>query len=512
MKNVYHWFVVLCLVAGCSSGSTKEQPTRPNIVLILADDLGWSDIGCFGSEVQTPTLDRMAKNGLRFTQVYNTSKCFPSRACLLTGQYAQRTGYHRKFDQPMKGALTLGEVLKQAGYTTLWSGKHHSRENPVTRGFDHYSGLFDGASNHFNPGKQREGEGKPAQKRNNRMWSIEGEVHQPYTPPNSDFYTTDAFTDYALDWLDKYKDNENPFFLYLAYTAPHDPLMAWPEDIKKYEGKYEAGYEPIRAKRFERQKAMGLIGEDETLSVATARSWQELSEDQKQEESRKMTVYAAMIDRMDQNIARLQAKLRELKKEENTLFLFVSDNGASAEVVNIPGSGEIGEMTRWTSLGPDWANVSNTPLRFFKNYSHEGGIKTPMVAYWPKGISGKNKIVNTPLHFIDFLPTLADLAQVDYPDQYQGETLQPVDGKSFLPLLQGNEMQRTEPLFWQWAKGKAVREGDWKLVSFQGDWELYNLKEDMTESENVAEKHPEVVSRLAGRYEMWWKGIISKNE
>jgi arylsulfatase len=479
-----------------------EDLSRPNVVLILVDDMGWSDIGCYGSEVATPHLDRLAGEGIRFTQVYNTSKCFPSRACLLTGLYSQRIGYHETYQQPMRHAMTLGELFKMAGYTTLWSGKHHSTEMPTDRGFDHYSGLFEGASNHFNPGRQREGEGKPAQKRNNRPWVIDGEVIQPYTP-DKDFYTTDRFTDYALDWLEASKDKNQPFFLYLSYTAPHDPLMAWPEDIAKYRDRYRVGYEAIRRARFEKQKAIGLLPEDHPLSASTFTAWDQLDENEQKEEALKMAVYAAMIDRLDQNIGRLLKKLEEWGVSENTLILFASDNGASAELVKLPGSGEIGSMTRWTSLGPDWANVSNTPLRYFKNWSYEGGIRTPLIAHWPAAIPGENRVVDTPLHFIDFLPTFADLLNISYPDRLNGEALIPLDGISFLPILEGTDIQRSRPLFWQWRKGRAVRDGDWKAVKQRGNWELYNLETDPVEANNLAATKPKILQKLISEYENW---------
>ena len=224
--------------------SCQEKQQKPNIILIAADDLGWSDIGCYGSEVQTPNLDKLGEGGMRFTQFHNTSKCFPSRACLLTGVYAQQNGYAKTYNDPITNAVTLGEVLRTAGYRTLWSGKHHGLENPVTRGFDRYYGLKDGACNYFNPGNQRpekallRAKGKPGNK-NQRWWCIDSVMYHPYTPEAKDFYTTDYFTNYALGWLDEYKNEKKPFFLYLAYTAPHDPLMAWPEDIAKYKGKYD---------------------------------------------------------------------------------------------------------------------------------------------------------------------------------------------------------------------------------------------------------------------------------
>jgi arylsulfatase len=444
----------------------------------------------------------MASDGIRFTQMYNTAKCHPSRACILTGLYSQQTGYNTGYKKPMKNALTLGEMFKMAGYTTMWAGKHHSTELPTTRGFDHYSGLFEGAANHFNPGKKREGEGQPAQKRPDRPWVIDGEVIQPYTPP-SDFYTTDAFTDYGLDWLEQHKSDNNPFFLYLAYTAPHDPLMAWPEDIAKYKGKYLAGYEAIRKERFAKQKEIGLLAEDYPLSDPIYNKWEGLTDAEKEEEDLKMAVYGAMIDRLDQNIGRLQSKLKEMGVAENTLILFLSDNGASAEVVNIDGSGEIGTLTRWTSLGKDWANVSNVPLQFFKNYSHEGGIKTPMIAYWPEQIKVKNAINKTPLHLIDLMPTFMELTGVEYPSNFNDENLIPLDGISFLPILKGNEISRKEPLFWEWQHGKAIRDGDWKLVAYKDQWTLHNLKEDPIEAVDLSATHPEKLNELKVKYNSW---------
>jgi len=485
-----------------SSNSEKDEANRPNVILIMADDMGWSDIGCYGSEVRTPNLDLMAAQGIRFTQMYNTAKCQTSRACLLTGLYAQQTGYHKSYKQPMNNAITLGEMFKMAGYTTMWSGKHHSTEMPTQRGFDHYSGLFEGASNHFNPGKQREGEDPPAQKRPDRPWVIDGELFQPYTPPKN-FYTTDAFTDYALEWMD-HQPKEKPFFLYMSYTAPHDPLMAWPEDIDKYRGKYKEGYEAIRKTRFKKQKELGIISADYPLSQSTFQNWDDLSEDQKEEEDLKMAVYSAMIDRLDQNIGRLLSKLDEMKVRENTLILFLSDNGASSEVVNLADSnGEIGSLGRWTSLGGDWANVSNVPLRFFKNYSHEGGIKTPLIAYWPSGIKEGNKISDTPLHLIDLMPTFVDLIDGEYPLKFNNQDIKPLDGISFLPILKGQKVKREKPLFWQWQHGKAIRDGDWKLVAYKDKWALYNLKIDPVEEHDLSLTNPEKFNQLKAQYNAW---------
>ncbi|MFT4565918.1 MAG: arylsulfatase A-like enzyme [Saprospiraceae bacterium] len=480
----------------------SKQSSKPNVIVIMADDMGWSDIGCYGSEVPTPNLDRMASNGMRFTQMYNTAKCNTSRAALLTGLYAQQTNYHLSYKQPMSNAITLGELFKMAGYTTMWSGKHHSTERPTTRGFDHYSGLFEGACNFFNPGAQREGEGQPAQKRPDRPWVLDGEFIQPYTPPK-DFYTTDAFTDYALTWLDDHP-KEDPFFLYMAYTAPHDPLMAWPADIEKYRGKYMEGYEAIRKSRFQKQKDLGLIAPNYPISEASFQDWNALSKAEKIEEDLKMAVYGAMIDRLDQNIGRLMEKIKEMGVSENTLILFLSDNGASSEVVKLEkGSGEIGSLTRWTSLGGNWANVSNVPYRLFKNYSQEGGIKTPLIAYWPAGIKDKNSISHTPLHLVDLMSTFVDLTGVEYPQEYNDERIIPQDGISFLPILKGNAVKRDQPLFWQWKNGKAIRDGDWKLVSLDNEWRLHNLINDPVEEIDLSSDNPEKFEELKSKYLAW---------
>ena len=506
---VYAWMVCSApALAGSPAEKAHSDEVRslPNILLISADDLGWSDIGCYGSEISTPVLDSLAEDGIRFTSFHNTSKSFPSRSCLLTGLYAQQTGYFKDARGPLENCVTLGEYLQGAGYTTLWAGKHHGAENPRTRGFDHFWGLRDGACNYFNPGCQRDGEGVPAQKVKNRYWCVEETTYAPYTPKEKDFYTTDYFTNHALEWLDEYRDSDKPVFLYLAFNAPHDPLMAWPEDIAKYEGKYSGGYEAIREARYRRQQEMGLIDSRWKLSSQTCRPWASLSDEEKKTEERKMEVYAAMIDRMDRNIGRVINKLREQGKLDNTLIIFVSDNGASNEVVTLPDSyGEIGTMTCWTSLGPDWANVANTPLRYYKNFSYEGGICAPMIISWKNGVADPGRLSGFSGHFIDIMATFIDIAGAPYPEEYDGHKVLPYEGESFLPVIQGKDAGREKPLFWEWQHGQAARDGKWKIVRQGKDspWELYDMEADPSETENLAAGHPETVEKLARMFSEW---------
>ncbi|MGD9128268.1 MAG: sulfatase-like hydrolase/transferase, partial [Planctomycetia bacterium] len=354
----------------------------------------------------------------------------------------------------------------------------------------------------------------PAQKKpGDRYWCIDEKTYHPYTPKEKDFYTTDAFTNQALKWLDEYKNEDKPFLLYMAYTAPHNPLMAWPKDIAKYRGKYRAGYESIRDARYKRQVEMGLL--DPKIYPLSKREspykkkpklpdWEKLSPEDRDQEDLRMAVYAAMIDRMDQNIGRILAKIRELGEEDNTLVLFCSDNGGSFEHVDI-GSGEFGPtMARWVSVDPPWANVSNTPFRKYKTFSHEGGICTPLIVSWPKNIKKGGQICRQPGHFIDVMPTLIEITGADYPTTYHDTKITPLQGISLTPAFHGQKLTRNKPIFWQWHRGRAVRDGKWKLVSYQGPWELYDLSVDRTETKNLAKKHPEIVKRLSKLWQKWY--------
>jgi arylsulfatase len=350
--------------------------------------------------------------------------------------------------------------------------------------------------------------GQPGNK-TKRWWCIDSVMYNPYTPDSKDFYTTDYFTNSAVDWLEEYKNEDKPFFLYIAYTAPHDPLMAWPEDIAKYKGKYNEGYEKIRLARYKKQQEMGLINDKYKLSEATYQNWDELEDSVKRDEIRKMEVYAAMIDRMDQNIGRVLAKLNEIGKDENTLIMFVSDNGASAEMVRISDDyGEIGTMTRWSSLGGDWANVGNTPFRYYKNYSYEGGINTLFIANWPGKIMPET-FSEFPGHFIDFMPTLVDITGAEYPEEFNNQTITPMQGQSLLSVFSGGNINREKPIFWEWRRGQAVYYQGYKIVKngLNNPFDLYNIEEDPTETNNLAESNPDKLNELEKLFMKWKKSL-----
>jgi len=488
--------------------------------------MGYSDLGCYGGEIETPNLDKLGKGGLRFTQFYNNAKCAPTRASLLTGLYSQQVGIQNP-PRRMTNCVTIAEVLRSAGYRTLMTGKWHADQLPVERGFDRYYGLADGCCNYFNPGEQRAGEPKPAEKRYPRKWAIDDQVHQPYTPADPNFYTTDAFTDYALDYLDRYRRDERPFFLYVAYTAPHYPLHAWPEDIAKYRGKYMVGWDTVRHQRFERMIKMGLVDERWGLAPRDARvpPWEDIENRAKwdlaalqrrdgtgltSESARdrdmwdlKMAVYAAMVDRMDQNIGRIMAKIRQLGKVDNTLVLFLSDNGGCAELIHITQDVPPGPVNSYRSVDPPWANAQNSPFRKYKRWDHEGGISTPLIAHWPNQIK-PGQITDQVGHIIDIMATCIELAAAEYPLSYDRHSVLPLEGKSLLPIFRGEQRTGHDALFWQFGTSRAARAGKWKLVAADASrWELYDMVQDRTELHDLAPVHPQVVNELAGQWRGW---------
>jgi arylsulfatase len=477
---------------------SKPDRTRPNFILIMVDDMGYSDLGCYGGEVKTPNIDKLAKNGLRFTQFYNTAKCHTTRAELLTGNYAYSIG-----DNHMEHGATFAEVLRPIGYRTLISGKWHQVPLPTTRGFDRYYGLADGCSNFFNPGVQaRPGEGLPGRKRSSlRRWAIEDKVIMGYTSPDKKFYHTDVFTDYAMDRLDEYKDEDKPFVLYLPYTAPHYPLHAWPEDIAKYRGKYKIGWDKIREQRFKRMNKMGIIGPNHKLTPRASKAWDDLSEEQQDAEDLKMAVYAAMIDRVDQNLGRLFAKVKELGEWDNTLIMFLTDNGACPEQPNTTPNIPPGPVESYRTVSVGWANASNTPYRKFKSTDYEGGIRTPFIAHWPGVI--KPGMTNQVGHIIDVSATFRDITGAKYPQKILGTKTKAPIGKSLLPIFKGKEREPHKEIYWHFSRANAVRQGDLKVVRAGKFWELYDLKADPTEMNNLAEVKPDKTAELAKMWEDW---------
>ena len=479
-------------------GWSETDRTRPNFILIMVDDMGYSDIGCYGGEVKTPNLDQLAQNGLRFTQFYNSAKCHTTRAELLTGNYAYSIG-----DNNMEHGATFGEVLRPIGYRTLISGKWHQVPLPTTRGFDRYYGLADGCSNFFNPGiNARPGEGLPGRKRKSlRRWAIEDKVIMGYTNPDKKFYHTDAFTSYAIDRLDEYRNEDKPFVLYLPYTAPHYPLHAWPEDIAKYRGKYKIGWDEIRKQRFKRMNKMGIIGPDHKLTPRASKAWDDLSDEQQDAEDLKMAVYAAMIDRVDQNLGRLFAKVKELGEWDNTLIMFLTDNGACSEQPNTTPDIPPGPVESYRTVSVGWANASNTPYRKFKSTDYEGGIRTPFIAHWPGVI--KPGMTNQVGHIIDISATFRDITGAKYPKQIQDKKTKPPVGKSLLPIFKGDERKPHKEIFWRFNRANAVRQGDLKVVRAGKVWELYDLKADPTETNNLAKERPMKTAELSQMWEDW---------
>ncbi len=479
---------------------------RPNIIIIMADDMGYSDIGCYGGEVRTPNLDKLAAGGLRFTQFYNTARCCPTRAALLTGLYSHQAGVgHMVADQSVPGyrgfltdnCVTIGEALRPAGYTTLMVGKWHVGENrphwPVDRGFDHYFGLISGASNYFRLGPEP-----------NRKMALDGE---PWFPPATGFYMTDAFSDNAVKYIEQYGGKEKPFVMYVAYTSPHWPLHAMKEDIDRYRGKYRDGWDALRQRRYQRMIEMGIIKPEWKLTPRdeTAPAWDSLSEEKKDFFDHKMAVYAAQIDRMDQGIGRIIRKLQELKIDRNTLVMFLADNGGCAEEVNRGKEGaEIGTADSFTSYGLPWANASNTPFRLYKHWEHEGGISAPLIAYWPEVIREGGRLTPQPGHLIDLLATCVDVAGATYPSEYNGRKITPLEGKSLAPIFRTGTREGHEAIYWEHEGNRAVRQGKWKLVALHNKpWELYDLDADRTELNNLASSEPERVTKMSKMWDAW---------
>lgn len=501
--------LIVALAGPCGSGGAGP----PNIVVILADDMGFSDLGCYGGEIETPHLDGLAAGGLRFTQFYNTARCCPTRAALLTGLYPHQAGIgHMTGDDGIPSyrgylgdqCVTIAEALRPAGYATLAVGKWHVGSAlgqwPLDRGFDRFWGTPSGGGVYFKETLQIRRE----------VFFVDGDARIDLP---DDIYVTDAFTDRAIQFVEEaVLGSRKPFFLYLAHIAPHWPLQAKPEDIAKYGGRYEAGWDAVRQRRLARQKEMGIVPRECVLSPRdpAARAWADVPEGARRDLAHRMAIYAAQIDCIDQNVGRLVAKLKSLGQLENTLILFLSDNGCSAE--GGPGGfsrgkegAPIGTGLSYASVGLEWANAANTPLRKFKIDTHEGGIATPLIAHWPAGIAARGELRHGPGHVIDLMPTLLDVAGAGYPREHRGAPAIPPEGRSLVPSFSGLASAETQrALFWEHQGNRSVRRGDWKAVASGGDaWELYDLRGDRIESRDLAAQHPETVRDLTAAWRSW---------
>lgn len=531
--------------------SSMPQPTaamsaQPNVLLIVADDMGFSDIGCYGGEIDTPHIDSLAAGGVRFSQFYNTARCSPSRASLLTGLHPHQTGIGilTKDDRPhgYPGSLndscvTVAEILAGAGYATCLSGKWHLASNirepngawPTRRGFDHFYGTLAGSCSYFQPASLTRGE-----------TNVEAEATQ-----QPDYYYTDAITEEACAFVQAQSQSEQPLFLYAAYTAPHWPLQARDEDIAKYSGRYVEGWDILRERRMQRLQESGLLGESVKTSERDPAEppWEQA--EHKEWEARRMAVYAAQVHRMDQGIGSILASLESTGRLDNTLVFFLSDNGACAEVLPLDGSAEAfiqrrpdlerlkprngndlkvgnepdinpGAEDTYSSYGRAWANLSNTPFRLYKRWTHEGGIATPLIVRWPAGGLHDAGIVRQPFQLTDILPTILDAVRVPYPMQHKGKDMPACDGVSLLPVLRGGQSAE-HTLFWEHTGNAALRRGRWKLVrEYPGAWELYDMGTDRAEKYDLAAQQPALVNELVQAWDAWakrvgvvpWEGVL----
>jgi len=559
-----HTFNSLFLIALISLGalqkpvSAADKPKRPNVIIILADDMGFSDVGCYGGEIHTPNIDHFATQGVRFSQFYNMARCCPTRAALLTGLYPHQAGMGAmnqnlgvaEYEGELNDrCVTMAEVLKDAGYHTGMIGKWHlchlaissggsrakrminfedtqtpiskSKANwPVNRGFEEHWGTIAGVENYYDP------------------YTL---VHNEQTikPEGKDFYYTDFITDHTVGLIDQFSSEAKPFFLYVAYTAPHWPMQAREADIEKYAHMYDVGWDKIREARYERQVSMGLIRKDWDLSPRAAYrgmddgpsvldAWEAAPD--KEWQARRMAVYAAMVENLDRGVGKILSELKSKGLDDNTMVVFLSDNGGCAENVS-PGWYDVPSKTRdgrvvhvgndskfmpgpeevYQSYGPAWANASNTPFKRFKHWTEEGGISAPCIVRYP-GVVKKVGGMETQQvgDVIDFMPTVCDATGAAYPATYHNRTVLSEEGKSLLPVLKGDTIDRG-PLFWEHEGNRAVREGDWKLIAAHTEpWQLYNMANDRTELHDLSEKYPEKVTELKAAYEAWAKrcGVV----
>ncbi len=508
----------LLLLSGCSGlNCPASAAERPNIIVVLVDDMGFSDIGCYGGEVPTPNLDRLAARGVRFTQAYNAARCSPSRASLLTGLYPHQAGMgwlDTRVEPRSKGirgrllprSVTIAEVLRDAGYFTAMAGKWHLGQQhgcaPWNRGFQRSLNSRFGEI-YFPRESDRPG--------TVNLYLNGRELPKDSPVFGKDWYSTDLFTEWGLKFIDEARAEKKPFFLYLAQGAVHFPLRAPAETIAKYRGRYLAGWDALRDQRYARQLALGLIDPRWSLTARPpdVPAWETRADDRRQRFDEIMAVYAAMIERIDLALGNLVAGLEPRGLLENTLILFLSDNGGNAEggppgVTR--GEGPIGGPQSYVLLGMDWATLANTPFRRYKHFTHEGGISTPLIAHWPAGIPAQRRgtLKKQPVHLIDVMATAVELAGVSYPRAYGGQAIEPMQGVSLRPAFEGKPLGRTAPIFWEHEGNKAVRDGKWKLVlRHRQPWQLFDMEADRTEQHDLITQEPERAAKLVAAWNDW---------
>jgi len=547
-------------MAALASGQTIYAQERPNVILILTDDMGFSDIGCYGGLINTPNLDALANNGLQYMQFYNVGRSCPTRASLITGLYPHQAGIGHMINNRgedgyrgnlNKNCVTLGEVMKSAGYSTFLSGKYHVTDQlddkgpqdnwPCQRGFDRFYGIMHGACSYYDP----------------YTLTRDNKFITPLTDPeykSERYYFTDAITDNAIKFIDD-KTGKNPFFMYMGYTAAHWPMQAFEEDIAKYKGKFDEGWDVLRKYKYEKMISKGLIAPQWELTAKDdIKDWDKLTPEQKKFEIRRMEVYAAMVDRLDTNVGKLIEYLKKKNLYENTVILYMQDNGACAEdflsdgrkrMVALPNAGStepmtndelipsmipyknregkeiwqgygltLGADTTWGAYGKGWANVSNVPFREYKHWVHEGGIATPLIVHWPKGIKAKGEKRNQPSHLIDIMATLVDLGNAEYPELYNGHKIKPMEGVSLVPTFEKDKPLDREAIYFEHEGNCAVRMGKWKLVSKTGrkgdwqpypfgKWELYDMENDRTETKDLSSQNPDLVKKMSDMFEAY---------
>jgi len=501
--------LLLCVPWGCLFAADKPaMAERPNIIVILADDMGWSDLSCYGSEIPTPHLDKLAANGLRYTQFYNTGRCCPSRASVLTGLYPHQTGVgHMLEDKGVPGyrghlndrCVTAAEVLRAAGYFTILSGKWHLGQEkgvaPWTRGFER--SLNAAAGGFYFPDAPRAD-----------LWLNGVHIGRRGGGVPDDWYSTDLWTDFAIKFMDEALAAKKTFYLHLCHNAPHFPLQAPPEDIARFRGKYRVGWDKLREERHARQKQMGLLNPAWELSPRpdNVSAWDLLSAKEQDRFDQIMAIYAACVWHMDASVGRLVDALQKRGILDNTLIFFLSDNGGNAEAgPNGRCNGKNpGDAQSDVFCGQSWATLENTPFRLYKHYNHEGGIATPLIVHWPAGITDRGELRGQPGHLVDILPTILDVSGVGYPREFNGHDILPMEGRSLVPSFANKPIER-DALYWEHEGNAAVRVGDWKLVrkGANGPWELYDLAADRTELHNLAAQQPDRAAELRAKWESW---------